>query len=140
MFAALALAQAAAVRASIDEPLVVQRFCVLSPSVSSTITLSLSGAGSLPWVNGSLLVNACQPHTSPIVTLVLPDACIASILELRLVKPVVSRMSVSVMIVVRPEHCAAGNLVWMSELGVVSVVSFGWSRSCTQPCHWACVM
>src|ERR1043166_9973982 len=109
MLAALALVQANAVRASIAEPLELQRFCVLSPSVSSTITLSLSGAGSLPWVSGSLLVSACQPHTSPMVTLVLPDACIASILELRLVKPAVSRMSVSVIIVVRPEHCAAGN-------------------------------
>src|SRR5436190_12299912 len=108
MFAAFTLVQAAAVRASIDEPLVVQRFWVLSPSVSSTITLSLSGAGSEPCVIGSLLVSARQPHTRPMVTLVLPDGFIASILELRLVNPAVSSTSVSGMMLVMPEHETAG--------------------------------
>src|SRR4051794_37752502 len=106
-----------------EDPLVVQRFCVLSPSVNSTITLSLSGAGSVPCVSGKLLVSACQPHTNPIVTLVLPAGFMASILLLRLVNPVVSSTSVRVIMLVTAEQETAGYLVWMSEVGGVSCVS-----------------
>src|ERR1700750_2463269 len=95
VFAALALGQAVAVRASIADSLDDQRFCVLVPSVSSTITLSLSGAGSDPSGSGRVEVSECQPKTRPMVTLVLPDAAMASILLLRLVQPVVSSTSVS---------------------------------------------
>src|ERR1044072_4684825 len=108
MFAALALVQARAVPASMLDSLVDQRFCVLVPSVSSTITLSLSGAGSLPSGSGWLEVSACQAQTRPMVTLVFPAACIALILLLRLVKPVVSRMSVNGMSEASVPHCCAG--------------------------------
>src|SRR5215207_3314216 len=80
MFAALTLTQAAAVRASIDEELVLHRFCVFSPSVNRMMTLSRSGAGAAAPVNGRFNVSACQAHANPIVTLVLPAAAIASIL------------------------------------------------------------
>src|SRR5215471_5256883 len=90
MFAAFTLVQAKAVRASIEDSLVLQRFCVLVPSVNSTITLSRSGAGAEASVNGRFDVRACQPHTNPIVTLVLPAACIASTLEFKAVQSVES--------------------------------------------------
>src|ERR1044072_2101422 len=108
MFAALALVQAGAVRASMLDSLDDQRFCVLVPSVSSTITLSLSGAGSLPSGSGWLDVRACQPQTRPIVTLVFPGASIPLCLLLVLVKPVVSRMSVNGMSDASVPHCCAG--------------------------------
>src|ERR1700749_4054891 len=95
MLAALALVQASAVRGSICESLDDHRFCVLVPSVNSTTTLSRSGEGSAACDSGRLVVSECQAHSSPIVTLVLPDATIESILLLRLVKPVVSSTSVS---------------------------------------------
>src|SRR5947209_19160740 len=112
MFAAFALVHASEVRASMLDSLLLQRFCVLVPSVSSTITLSLSGAGSEPWVSGRFGVSECQPQTRPMVTLVLPDACIASILAFRLVQPVSSLTSVSgIMLVSCAPHCEAGYFV-----------------------------
>src|SRR6476469_6765143 len=112
MLAFLALVQASAVRASIDDSLVDQRFCVLVPSVSSTTTLSRSGDGSAACDSGRFGVSECQPQASPIVTLVLPEACIASILLLRLVKPVSSSTSVSGIIETSCDpHCLAGNSV-----------------------------
>src|SRR6478672_1026464 len=112
MLAFLALVQASAVRGSICESLDDQRFCVLVPSVRSTTTLSRSGDGSAACDNGRFGVSECQPHSSPIVTLVLPDAAIASILLLRLVKPVLSSTSVSGIIETSCEpHCLAGNSV-----------------------------
>src|SRR3979409_1618355 len=135
MFEALALVQASAVRASMLDSLDDQRFCVLVPSVSRMITLSLSGAGSEPSVSGRFGVSECHPHSSPMVTLVLPDACMASILLLRLVHPVESRMSVSGIIAVScAAHWAAGNSVCtLPATGVVSSTSFCWSRSITHP-------
>src|ERR1044072_2666146 len=136
MFAFLALVQASAVRGSICESLFDQRFCVLVPSVNSTTTLSRSGEGSGACASGRLVVRDCQPHSMPIVTLVLPAAPIESILALRSVKPVVSSTSVSGIIDTSDPHCLAGNSVLaLPETGVVSDTSFDWSRSITQPVH-----
>src|SRR5215475_6600471 len=101
MLAALMLAQAAAVRASMADWLLLQRFLVLSPSVSRMITLSRSGCGSCAWLNGWLLVKACQPQTSPMVMLVYPtgiaDGVILSTLLFRSAHTLLSGMaSVSV--------------------------------------------
>src|SRR4029079_15672261 len=137
MLAFFALVQASDVRASIEDSLDDQRFCVLMPSVSSTTTLSRSGDGSEACESGKFGVSECQPHSRPIVTLVLPDACIASILLLRLVKPGSSSTSVSGIIDTSCDpHCLAGNSVlWLPETGVASFTSFDWSRSITQPVH-----
>src|SRR5689334_16016966 len=78
----LMLLHRAVARASIDEPLVLQRFWVFWPSVRRMITLSRSDAGADPSGNGMLGVSACQPHTRPTVMLVLPAAVMPSILVL----------------------------------------------------------
>src|ERR1700752_3959480 len=136
MLSFLALVQASAVRGSICEALDDRRFCVLVPSVSSTTTLSRSGDGSAACESGRWGVSECQPHTIPMVTLVLPDACIESILLLRLLKPVSSSTSVSGIIETSEPHCLAGNSVpALPEPGVVSDTSFDWPRSITQPVH-----
>src|SRR5436305_14250957 len=88
MLAALMLSHAARVRASMTDELWLQRFCVLSPSVKSTITLSRSGAGAAASGKGMLAVSACQPHTRPTVMLVLPAAVIWSTLALSAVQSV----------------------------------------------------
>src|SRR5688572_7620381 len=126
MLSFLALVQASAVRGSICESLDDQRFCVLVPSVKSTTTLSRSGEGSAACESGRFGVSECQPQARPIVTLVLPDACIESILLLRLVKPVSSSTSVSGIIGTSDVlHCLAGNSVLaLPETGVVSDTSF----------------
>src|SRR6476659_1074362 len=80
ILAALMLSQTAAVRASICDGLVVERFAVLSPSVSRMMTLSTSGRTVWPWVSGSPGVKACQAQTAPIVTVVVPDGVIESTL------------------------------------------------------------
>src|SRR5262245_20703582 len=120
MPAALTLVHASAVRASMFEVDVVQRFLVFSPSVSSTITLSRSGAGSVAWVNGTLGVRACQPHTRPMVTLVLPAAVIPLTLLWRAVQSLVSRIAC-----VSDPQSAAGYFVWaLVVTGVVSCTSY----------------
>src|SRR3954471_10971502 len=108
MLAALAFWQASAVRASMADELVLQRFCVLSPSVSRMITLSLSGEGSEPCGSGRSLVSACQGHTRPLVTLVFPASFMASLLLFRVVQPVGSTMSVNGSSEVSCPHCDAG--------------------------------
>ena len=57
----------------------VQRFWVLSPSVSRMMTLSRSGDGAGA-LNGATGDSVCQAICMPIVTLVLPVGVIASIL------------------------------------------------------------
>src|SRR5262245_874573 len=76
MPSALILLQTNLVRASISAALVVKRFCVLRPSVRNTMYLSMVFAGALPSVSGTFGVSACQPHTRPMVRLVLPSAFI----------------------------------------------------------------
>src|SRR3954469_8001587 len=106
MLAALTLVQAALVRASICDELCDHRFCVFSPSVNSTITLSRSGAGAAAPMSGKLPVRACQPHTRPMVTLVLPAAVIWSTLPCSAVQSVLSGITC-----VSDPQVAAGNLV-----------------------------
>ena len=65
----------------------VQRFCVLSPSVSRMITLSRSGAAAGA-LNGATGDSVCHAICIPIVTLVLPVGVIASILALSAVQSV----------------------------------------------------
>src|SRR4051812_50204835 len=71
MLAALTLSQALLVRASIVEAVELQRFCVFSPSVINTMTLSRSGAGGGA-LNGSTGEINWKPQARPMVTLVLP--------------------------------------------------------------------
>src|SRR6476661_8708465 len=75
MPAALALVQAAEVRPSIVVLLVVKRFSVLSPSVS-TIMYFVSRGVLAGWasVSGTSWLSAAQAQATPIVTLVLPVA------------------------------------------------------------------
>src|SRR5262249_50325854 len=106
-----------------------KRFWVFEPSVSRMITLSRSGCGSDAWVRGWVLVRACQPHTSPMVTLVFPDGFIASTLALNVAQSLV-RGSASA----RPEHMEAGNSVpELPVSGAVSCTSKFFARSMTQP-------
>src|SRR5262245_3824611 len=89
MLAAFTLVQASAVRVSIVVPLVTLVLLeffpdsVLSPWVSRMIAFSRSGFGSDASVSGTPFDSACQAHTRPIVTLVLPFGFIESILVLR---------------------------------------------------------
>src|SRR5262245_41530760 len=85
MLAALTLSQAFCVRASIEDELDDQRFWVFSPSVISTMTLSRSGAAAGA-LNGSFGDSSWKPHARPMVTLVLPDGVMASILALSAVQ------------------------------------------------------
>ena len=57
------------------------------------MTLSRSGAGSAACVNGRCAGSACQPHTMPIVTLVFPEAVIASTLLCSAVQSSLSGMA-----------------------------------------------
>ena len=58
MLAALTLAQACWVRASMSACVVVHRFCVLSPSVSRMMTLSRSAVGAAALFSGLHAVSA----------------------------------------------------------------------------------
>src|SRR5262245_10645333 len=96
MLAFLMLVQTNAVRASMVDSVVtfwlwrLSHDSVLSPSVRMITTLSRLGAGAVPSGNGRLDVRACQAHTSPMVTLVLPLGLISSTLSLSAVQSVLS--------------------------------------------------
>src|SRR5215471_20912829 len=86
---AFALAQVSAIRASMSLCVLVQRFCVLRPSVSRMM-IFLVGMPSLVSIAGALSGAAfdidCQAHCSPTVWLVLPFGNIASTLLLSAVQ------------------------------------------------------
>src|SRR5688500_15843545 len=120
MFAALMLAQASLVRLSIDDELVVQRFLVLSPSVSRMMTLSRVGSGAAATVNGALAVSACHAQTRPIVTLVRPFGVIASTVERSAVQSLVSsRILISDPL--PPQAAARNSVLDVLTSGVVSL-------------------
>src|SRR5215470_9164550 len=85
MLSALALVHTLAVRASITDCVVDQRFWVLVPSVSAMMTLSrsASGAGALYGAAGEIV---CQAIWIPMVTFVLPVGVMASTLLLSAVQ------------------------------------------------------
>src|SRR5436190_1106418 len=77
MLADLTLSHARLVRRSICCWMLENRFCVFIPSVSRMITCLVSG-GSGGVLSGPPGLSAFQPHTSPMVWLVLPLATIPS--------------------------------------------------------------
>src|SRR5689334_6489514 len=86
---ALTLLHAVAVRVSMEFWVVVQRFCVLSPSVRRIITWSVS-AGTAGALYGLPPVSTCQALARPIVIFVLPTGVMSSTLLFRLLQELLS--------------------------------------------------
>src|ERR1700716_3425775 len=116
-FAAFALAQASAIRASTAGlgltplPLAGQRSCVLRPSLNSTITFttvgSMGGA-----ISGDPCESACQPQARPMVWFVPPLATMALTL---LFNPTQSKER-PIRAVGQALYCSTGNSVVASTI------------------------